>query len=91
MQRFFQAAVVLVGLATSALADAAGDERVRKQLTADITIRLYGDTAVVTGRSGIASDDASNAINGETRWTRVFVRQGGTWKIGDFYATLVRK
>ena len=149
MQRFFQAVVVLVGLATSALADVAGDERALERLTADIQaavvdenvtflegvlhpdyvhtrpngvvsdrarflasvkrdevepnvnydkltsadikVRLYGDTAVVTGRSGIASDDATGPLNGETRWTRVFVRQGGTWKIVAFQATLVRK
>ncbi len=149
MQRFFQAAVVVVGLTTPALADVAGDERALKQLTADIQaavvdenlaflegvlhpeyvhtrpngvvsdraqflasvkqdeaepnvnydkltsadikVRLYGDTAVVTGRSGIVSDDASGTLNGETRWTRIFIRQGGTWKIVAFQGTLVRK
>ena len=149
MQRFFQAAVVVVGLTTPALADVAGDERALKQLTADIQaavvdenlvflegvlhpeyvhtrpngvvsdraqflasvkqdeaepnvnydkltsadikVRLYGDTAVVTGRSGIVSDDSSGNLNGETRWTRVFIRQGGTWKIVAFQGTLVRK
>lgn len=149
MQRFFHAVLVLVGLATSALADVAGDERALERLTADIQaavvdenvtflegvlhpdyvhtrpngvvadrarflasvkqdeaepnvnydkltsadikVRLYGDTAVVTGRSGIASDDATGPLNGETRWTRVFVRQGGTWKLVAFQATLVGK
>lgn len=149
MHRFLKAAAILVGLATPALADAAGDERELKQLTADIQaavvdenlalledvlhpdyvhtrpngvvsdravflasvkqdeaepnvnydkltstdikVRLYGDTAVLTGRSGIVSDDATGGLDGETRWTRIFLRQGGKWKLIAFQATLVRK
>ncbi|MFM8733921.1 MAG: nuclear transport factor 2 family protein [Pirellulales bacterium] len=62
-----------------------------KLTSADITVRLYGDTAILTGRSGIASNDATGTLNGETRWTRIFLRQGGTWKLVAFQATLVRK
>lgn len=149
MRRFLLAAAIIVGLATPALADVAGDERDLKRLTADIqtavvdenlaflekvlhpdyvhtrpngivsdraqflasvkqdeaepnvnydkltstdiAVRLYGDTAVLTGRSGIVSDDATGAIEGETRWTRIFLRQGGKWKLVAFQATLVRK
>ena len=61
-----------------------------KLTTTDITVRLYGDTAVLTGRSGLASDDASGRLAGETHWTRVFVRQGGAWKAVAFQATLIR-
>lgn len=62
-----------------------------KLTSTDIKVRLYGDTAVLTGRSGIASDDATGALNGETRWTRIFLRQGGNWKLVAFQATLVPK
>lgn len=62
-----------------------------KLTSTDIKVRLYGDTAVLTGRSGIASDDATGALNGETRWTRIFLRQGGKWKLVAFQATLVPK
>jgi len=62
-----------------------------KLTSKDIKVRLYGDTAVLTGRSGIASDDAAGALNGETRWTRIFLRQGGKWKLVAFQATLVPK
>jgi len=149
MRRFFQAAAILVGLATPTLADVAGDERDLRRLTADIQtavvdenlgflegvlhpdyvhtrpngavsdraqflasvkqdeaepnvnydkltsmdikVRLYGDTAVLTGRSGIVSDDATGVLQGETRWTRIFLRQGGVWKLVAFQATLVPK
>ncbi|MFM8703861.1 MAG: nuclear transport factor 2 family protein [Planctomycetia bacterium] len=62
-----------------------------KLTSKDFKVRLYGDTAVLTGRSGIASDDTTGTLNGETRWTRVFLRQGANWKLVAFQATLVRK
>lgn len=62
-----------------------------KLTSTDVTVRVYGDTAVLTGRSGIVSDDAAGTLEGETRWTRIFLRQGGAWKLVAFQATLVRK
>lgn len=62
-----------------------------KLTSTDVTVKLYGDTAVLTGRSGIVSNDASGTLAGETRWTRVFVRQSGGWKLVAFQGTLVRK
>ncbi|NCX98836.1 MAG: nuclear transport factor 2 family protein [Planctomycetia bacterium] len=64
------------------------DDRLK---STDVTVRLYGDTAVLTGRSGIVSDDATGSLAGETRWTRIFLRQGGIWKLVAFQATLVGK
>ena len=57
----------------------------------DVRVRLLGDTAILTGRSGIKSDDAQGTLKGETRWTRVFVRHKGKWKAVAFQATLVGK
>jgi ketosteroid isomerase-like protein len=62
-----------------------------KLTSTDVAVRLYGDTAVLTGRSGIVSDDARGTLEGETRWTRIFLRQNGTWKLVAFQATLVPK
>jgi len=62
-----------------------------KLTSSDVKVRLHGDTAVLTGRSGIVSDDAAGTLEGETRWTRVFLRQGGGWKLVAFQATLVPK
>jgi hypothetical protein len=64
------------------------DDRLK---STDVTVRLYGDTAVLTGRSGIVSDDSTGSLAGETRWTRIFLRQGGIWKLVAFQATLVEK
>ena len=62
-----------------------------KLTSTDVAVRLYGDTAILTGRSGIVSDDTSGALTGETRWTRIYLRQDGTWKLVAFQATLVPK
>lgn len=48
-----------------------------KLTSKNIKVGLYGHTAVLTGRSGIVSDDATGSLQGETRWTRIFLRQGG--------------
>jgi ketosteroid isomerase-like protein len=45
-----------------------------------LVVRVYGETAVVTGRA-----TAVGTIRGEPypriRFTRVYVKQGGTWKV----------
>lgn len=46
----------------------------------EVQIRVYGDTAVITGRSTVTRlADAAPA--GPTRYTHVYVRQGGQWKL----------
>jgi ketosteroid isomerase-like protein len=46
----------------------------------DMVVRVYGETAVVTGRA-----TAVGTIRGEPypriRFTRVYVKRGGTWKV----------
>jgi ketosteroid isomerase-like protein len=46
----------------------------------DVVVRVYGETAVVTGRA-----TAVGTIRGEPypriRYTRVYVKQGTTWKV----------
>ncbi len=46
----------------------------------DVKVRLYADTAVVTGRAEIKGKSKTRAFDDEFRWTRVFVRRDGAWK-----------
>lgn len=52
----------------------------------DLVVRVYGETAVVTGRA-----TAVGTIRGEPypriRFTRVYVKQGATWKVVLFQQT----
>jgi len=57
----------------------------------EITVRVYGDTAVVTGRSTARGKDQHGAMDEERRWTRVLVRRDGRWQFVHFHATPIRK
>jgi uncharacterized protein (TIGR03067 family) len=57
----------------------------------DVKIRLYGDTALVTGRSTVKGKDHQGAIDQQQRWVRVFLRRDGRWLLVHFQGTLVQK
>ena len=47
----------------------------------DVKVRIYGNTAVVTGIVKFIGEQAGvNYTGNQYRFTRVFVRQGGIWK-----------
>ena len=55
----------------------------------DIKVEMYGNTAVVTGvdkRSGMM---LGADVSGMARWTRVFVKHGGAWKMVAYQQTKV--
>ncbi len=47
--------------------------------TSDLKIRVYADTAVVTGRALQTAQRAGKDITDTYRFTRVYVRRGGQW------------
>ncbi len=47
----------------------------------DIKVRLYGNTAVVTGRSTAKAQDKGQDISGQYRYTRVYVKRHGRWQL----------
>ena len=55
----------------------------------ETVVRVYGDTAVVTGRA-----TATGTISGEPypriRYTRVYVKRDGRWKVALFQQTRTR-
>jgi uncharacterized protein (TIGR02246 family) len=58
--------------------------------TEDLAVRVYGDTAVVTGRSVPKGRDATGqAITGKFRFTRVWVRRDGRWQAVAFQGTRI--
>jgi ketosteroid isomerase-like protein len=59
------------------------------ELTADdLRVRVYGDTAIVTGRTK-ASVNGAPAQTVMLRFTDVFVRRGGRWLVVASHATRV--
>ena len=54
----------------------------------DISVRLFGDAAVVTGRTRVVTGgDAPGQVT--VRFTDVFIRQGARWRVVASHATRV--
>jgi ketosteroid isomerase-like protein len=49
--------------------------------TDDVRIRVYGNTAVETGRSAMVGQDKGRIVPRDNRFTRVWVRRQGRWRI----------
>jgi len=49
--------------------------------TDDVRIRVYGNTVVETGRSTMVGQDKGRVVPRDNRFTRVWVRRQGRWRI----------
>jgi ketosteroid isomerase-like protein len=47
---------------------------------ADMKVRVYGDTAVVTGRNTIKETYKGEDVSGQNRWTHTWVKRAGRWQ-----------
>jgi ketosteroid isomerase-like protein len=60
--------------------------------TDDVLIRVYGNTAVETGLSTMKGQDAEKVVPEENRFTRVWIKQGGRWRlVANHYSNLVKR
>jgi len=57
--------------------------------TADVRVRLYGNTAVETGRSTMVGQDRGKAVPRDNRFTRVWVMTAGRWQLVANYYSLM--
>jgi len=53
----------------------------------EIKVRVYGDTAIVTGRSTAKGKDQYGKMDEQRRCTRVLVRRDGRWQFVHFQGT----
>ena len=58
-----------------------GSLRFQSITTDDVRWRVYGDTAVETGRSTMIGQDKGQTVPHDTRFTRVWVKQQGRWRL----------
>src|SRR6185369_11030794 len=59
--------------------------------TDDVQIRVYGNAAVETGLSTMKGQDAAKVVPEENRFTRVWIKQGGRWRlVANHYSNLVK-
>ena len=57
----------------------------------DLKVRVYGNTAVVTGRSTQKGMENGKDYSGDYRFTRVYVKQNGRWLTVALQTTLVQE
>ena len=58
--------------------------------TDDVQVRVYGNTAVETGRSTMNGQDRGKAVPRDNRFTRVWVKQQGRWRlVANHYSPLI--
>ena len=50
-------------------------------ITAEVRVRIYGNTAVETGRSTMVGEDRGKAVPRDNRFTRVWVMTNGRWQL----------
>ena len=58
-----------------------GDLRFQSITTDDVQVRVYGNAAVETGRSTMNGQDKGKAVPRDTRFTRVWIKQQGRWRL----------
>jgi ketosteroid isomerase-like protein len=57
-----------------------GDVQFESVIPDEMTAHVYGDAAVVTGRSTIKGQLKGKDISGQIRWTDTFVWRNGRWQ-----------
>jgi len=57
--------------------------------TDEVQVRVYGNTAVETGLSTMVGQDAGKTVPRDNRFTRVWVKQQGRWRIVSNHYSLV--
>jgi ketosteroid isomerase-like protein len=67
-----------------------GDLRFQSITTDDVRVRVYGNAAVETGLSTMNGQDKGNAVPHDTRFTRVWIKQQGRWRlVANHYSSSV--
>lgn len=70
---------------------ASGAFKYQSREISDLKVRLYGDSAVVTGRSSQKGTENGKDYSGAYWFTRVYVKQNGRWVSVALQTTLIQK
>jgi uncharacterized protein (TIGR02246 family) len=67
-----------------------GDLKFQSITTDVVRVRVYGNTAVETGRSIMSGQDKGKTVPRDNRFTRVWVKQHGRWRlVANHYSSLI--
>ena len=69
-----------------------GDLKFQSIITDDVRVRVYGDMAVETGTSTMIGRDKGKIVPRDNRFTRVWVKQAGRWRlVANHYSSLIKQ
>jgi ketosteroid isomerase-like protein len=57
-----------------------GDSVIASWVLTDVKVRVYGDAAVVTGRSTVKETYKGKELSAQARWTHTWVKLAGRWQ-----------
>jgi ketosteroid isomerase-like protein len=77
----------LSGKAETMNAIRSGAIKLTSNQVSDLKVRVYGDTAVVTGRSDAQGTIGGGPTRGPVMFTRVYVKKDGRWQAVAFQQT----
>lgn len=67
-----------------------GNLKFQSITTDEVQVRVYGNTAVETGRSTMIGQDKGKAVPRDNRFTRVWVKQQRRWRlVANHYSLLI--
>jgi len=64
-----------------------GHMKFSRYTTSNIRVRVYGESAVVTGRLQRTRTMNGKETNDDWRFTKVYVKQGQQWRVVSFHAS----
>jgi ketosteroid isomerase-like protein len=64
-----------------------GNIKLTANEVSDLKVRIYGNTAVVTGKSDAKGTIGGRELKGPVMFTRVYVKKGGKWQSVAFQQT----
>jgi len=67
-----------------------GSFKYESRTISDLKVRVYGDTAIVTGRSSQQGKENGKDYSGDYRFTRVYLKQRGQWVTVALQTTLIQ-
>ncbi len=84
--------VVVPGMRLMTKADSlgmftAGRMKFDRYESSDTQVRVYGDTAIVTGRIRRTRTMAGKTVDDDWRFTKVYLRRAGRWQVVSFHAS----
>jgi ketosteroid isomerase-like protein len=66
-----------------------GQSKVTSNDLSDLKVRVYGDTAVVTGKADVKGTLGGQDATGQVLFTRIYVKQKQRWQSVSFQQTRV--